>query len=68
MKLVIVTGGRSGHCAAAVRALIDEGYFVSTCSRAKTESIADLERDPARGRHFFYTPSKWSRSSVMGGS
>jgi NAD(P)-dependent dehydrogenase (short-subunit alcohol dehydrogenase family) len=48
MKLVIVTGGRSGHGAAAVRALIDEGYFVSTCSRAKTEPISTSHVADAR--------------------
>ena len=49
MKLVIVTGGRSSHCAAAVPALTDQGYFVSTCSREKTESIADLEMEQVVG-------------------
>jgi 3-oxoacyl-[acyl-carrier protein] reductase len=53
---VIVTGGSRGLGAAAVRALIDEGYYVSTCSRTKTDFIADLEKDPTRGSRFFYTP------------
>jgi 3-oxoacyl-[acyl-carrier protein] reductase len=55
MKHVIVTGGSRGLGAAAVRALIDEGYFVSTCSRTKTEFIADLEKDDDRSARFFHT-------------
>jgi len=54
VKHVIVTGGSRGLGAAAVRALIDGGYFVSTCSRKKTKFITDLEQDETRNSRFFY--------------
>ncbi len=56
MRHIIVTGGSRGLGADAVRSLIDEGYFVSTCSRVKSEFIADLERDPGRSGRFYYRP------------
>lgn len=56
MKHVILTGGSRGLGAAAVRALLDAGYFVSTCSRSKTAFIEQLESDPAVKDRFFYQP------------
>ncbi len=61
MKHVIITGGSRGLGAAAVRALIDEGYFVSTCSRTKTEFITDLEQDHSCSGRFFHTPLDMER-------
>jgi 3-oxoacyl-[acyl-carrier protein] reductase len=54
VKHVILTGGSRGLGAAAVRALLDAGYFVSTCSRKKTEFIEEMETDPASKDRFFY--------------
>ena len=56
MRHVIVTGGTRGLGAAAVRSLLDEGYFVSTCSRAKNEFIVALEQDPGFRGRFSYAP------------
>ncbi len=54
MKHVMITGGSRGLGAAAVLALLDAGYFVSTCSRTKTEFITGLEGDPRYRARFFH--------------
>lgn len=54
MKHVVITGGSRGIGAAAVRALLEEGYFVSTCSRAPTDHIRSLQADPRLGERFHY--------------
>lgn len=46
MRHVIVTGGSRGLGAALVRALLDEGYRVSTCSRQKSPFIEEMEAAP----------------------
>ncbi|PTA50814.1 short-chain dehydrogenase [Shewanella morhuae] len=42
MKHVIVSGGSRGLGLAIVKHLLEEGYMVSTCSRAKTSEIDQL--------------------------
>lgn len=54
MKHVMITGGSRGLGAAAVLALLDGGYFVSTCSRTKTEFITGLEGDPRYSARFLH--------------
>lgn len=56
MRHVIVTGGSRGLGADAVRSLLEAGYFVSTCSRVKTETISKLESDPNLGSRLHYRP------------
>ena len=46
MRHVIVTGGSRGLGAALVRALLAEGYRVSTCSRQKSPFCEEMERSP----------------------
>ena len=46
MRHVIVTGGSRGLGAALVRALLAEGYRVSTCSRQKSSFCEEMERSP----------------------
>lgn len=56
MRHVIVTGGSRGLGAEAIRSLLKEGYFVSSCSRTKTPFIEAMEKDPQFGERFFYRP------------
>jgi 3-oxoacyl-[acyl-carrier protein] reductase len=53
MRHVIVTGGSRGLGAALVRALLAEGYRVSTCSRQKSAFIEELEQTPEAGRFYW---------------
>ena len=46
MRHVIVTGGSRGLGAALVRALLADGYRVSTCSRQKSPFIEEMEASP----------------------
>jgi 3-oxoacyl-[acyl-carrier protein] reductase len=54
MRHVIVTGGSRGLGAETVRSLLEDGYFVSTCSRTKSEFIEGLERDASYSGKFYY--------------
>ncbi len=56
MKHVVITGGSRGIGAAAVRALLKDGYFVSACSRGRNEFLTDIEKDPEIGGRFFHQP------------
>jgi 3-oxoacyl-[acyl-carrier protein] reductase len=49
---VIVTGGSRGLGLGFVRALLAEGYHVSSCSRSRTDAIEELEA----GGRFFWAP------------
>ncbi len=54
MKHVVITGGSRGIGAAAVRSLLEEGYFVSTCSRTPSDAVRSLQADPAVRERFYY--------------
>ena len=52
---VIVTGGSKGLGAAMVEGLLEDGYFVSTCSRSKTPVIEQmLGRSEYASRYFWH--------------
>jgi len=50
VRHVIVTGGSRGLGAALVRALLEEGYRVSTCSRRKSAFCEEMEGSAFAGR------------------
>lgn len=54
MKHVIVTGGSRGLGADMVRSLLDEGYFVSSCSRSRTTFVDELEGEAGVSSRFCY--------------
>jgi 3-oxoacyl-[acyl-carrier protein] reductase len=56
MKHVVVTGGSRGIGAASVRTLLDDGWFVSTCSRSRNEFVESTQADPNSSERFFHQP------------
>ena len=55
-RSVIVTGGSRGLGAGLVRAFLDAGDRVATCSRSRTELVEGWEADPALAGRFLFEP------------
>lgn len=53
-KHLIITGGSRGLGKSLVNGFLTEGYFVSTCSRKKTEFVESIESDSNFKDRFFW--------------
>lgn len=60
-RVVVVTGGSRGLGAGIVRACLDAGDHVATCSRSTTPLVEEWQADPERGRRFLFVPADLAR-------
>ncbi|CAK0775500.1 hypothetical protein CCP2SC5_60015 [Azospirillaceae bacterium] len=62
---VIVTGGSRGLGLVLVRALLTDGYTVSTCSRNPSEGLDRLRADPILGPRLFWKPVHIGKTTAI---